>query len=335
MKDEIGWSFVAMKDGEVVSERHEGFADRDRTKAWKAETMAPVWSATKGPMAVCVLMALHRAGMDGESMVERVWPELRVGSLTFEEMFSHQGGLAGLHEKCSIWDREAVVASLEKQEPLWEVGTHGYHPRTIGFLADEVVRRVDGRGLGTFWREEIGEPEEIDFWIGLPEEEHERVAQLVPARFGRAGEPKPFYEALLNKNSLTRLAFSSPSDLAGVSEMNQPRAWKAGFPAMGGVGSARGLAKFYDWLLRQDFLEELLRKRVKGLDVIQRVESSFGFGMMLGLGPEGDCFGHPGAGGSYGLANVEKGMSYGFVMNYFESNLYPSEERLALVGGVG
>ncbi len=104
MKDEIGWSFVAMKDGEVVSERHEGFADRDRTKAWKAETMAPVWSATKGPMAVCVLMALHRAGMDGESMVERVWPELRVGSLTFEEMFSHQGGLAGLHEKCSIWD---------------------------------------------------------------------------------------------------------------------------------------------------------------------------------------------------------------------------------------
>ncbi|MFT7303772.1 MAG: CubicO group peptidase (beta-lactamase class C family), partial [Akkermansiaceae bacterium] len=103
----------------------------------------------------------------------------------------------------------------------------------------------------------------------------------------------------------------------------------------GGVGSARGLAKFYDWLLRQDFLEELLRKRVKGLDVIQRVESSFGFGMMLGLGPEGDCFGHPGAGGSYGLANVEKGMSYGFVMNYFESNLYPSEERLALVGGVG
>ncbi|MFT7301243.1 MAG: CubicO group peptidase (beta-lactamase class C family), partial [Akkermansiaceae bacterium] len=275
MKDEIGWSFVAMKDGEVVSERHEGFADRDRTKAWKAETMAPVWSATKGPMAVCVLMALHRAGMDGESMVERVWPELRVGSLTFEEMFSHQGGLAGLHEKCSIWDREAVVASLEKQEPLWEVGTHGYHPRTIGFLADEVVRRVDGRGLGTFWREEIGEPEEIDFWIGLPEEEHERVAQLVPARFGRAGEPKPFYEALLNKNSLTRLAFSSPSDLAGVSEMNQPRAWKGGFPAMGGVGSARGLAKFYDWLLRQDFLEELLRKRVKGLDVIQRVESSF------------------------------------------------------------
>lgn len=334
MKDEIGWSFVAMKDGREVVSRHEGFADRHRTKQWTPETIAPVWSATKGPMAVCVLMALHRVGMEGESLVGRVWPELGAGHLTFEEMFSHQGGYAGLREKASIWDRDAVIASLEKQEPLWETGTHGYHPRTIGFLADEIVRRVDGRSLGRFWREEIGEPEGIDFWIGLPEEEHHRVAELVPARVSKAGEPKPFYEALLTKDSLTRLAFSSPSDLAGVSEMNQPRAWRAGFPAMGGVGSALGLAKFYDWVLRQEILEELIRPRIKGLDVIQRIENSFGFGVMLGLGPEKDCFGHPGAGGSYGFANAETGMSYAFVMNHFESNLFPSGERLQLIGEI-
>jgi len=331
MKDEIGWSFVAMKDGKEVVSRHEGFGDRDRSKPWTEDTMAPVWSATKGPMAVSVLMALHRAGMDGESLVERVWPELGAGSLTFEEMFSHQGGYAGLHDKASIWDREAVVASLEKQKPLWEVGTHGYHPRTIGFLADEVVRRVDGRSLGDFWWEEIAGPEGIDFWIGLPEEEHHRVAELIPARLGKGGEPKAFYEALLTKESLTRLAFSSPSDLAGVSEMNQARAWQAGFPAMGGVGSARGLAKFYDWLLRQEFLPELIRPRVRGLDVIQQIENAFGFGMMLGLGPGKDCFGHPGAGGSYGFANAETGMSYAFVMNHFEASLFPSAERLAMV----
>ena len=331
MKDEIGWSFVAMKDGQEVVSRHEGFSDRHRTKAWTAETIAPVWSATKGPMAVCVLMALHRVGMDGESLVDRVWPELGAGQLTFDEMFSHQGGYAGLHQKASIWDREAVIASLEKQEPLWPVGTHGYHPRTIGFLADEIVRRVDGRALGKFWRDEIAAPEGIDFLIGLPEEEFERVAELVPARLSKAGEPKPFYEALLTKDSLTRLAFSSPSDLAGVSEMNQPRAWQAGFPAMGGVGSALGLAKFYDWVLRQDFLEELIRPRIEGLDEIQRIENSFGFGVMLGMGPKKDCFGHPGAGGSYGFANAETGASYAFVMNHFESNLFPSWERLKLI----
>ena len=215
------------------------------------------------------------------------------------------------------------------------MGTHGYHPRTIGFLADEIVRRIDGRPLGQFWREEIAETEEIDFWIGLPEEQFSRVAELVPARLSKSGEPKPFYEALLTKDSLTRRAFSSPSDLAGVSEMNQPRAWQAGFPAMGGVGSALGLAKFYDWVLHQEFLEELIKPRIKGLDEIQRIENSFGFGVMLGLGPNRDCFGHPGAGGSYGFANVETGMSYAFVMNHFESNLFPNKERLDLVLSAG
>ena len=335
MKDEIGWSFVAMKGCKEVVSRHEGFSDRHRMKVWTEKTIAPVWSATKGPMSVCVLMALHRIGMNGKSLVEGVWPELKAGYLTFDEMFSHQGGYAALHEKVSIWDRKAVIASLENQDPLWAVGTHGYHPRTIGFLADEIVRRIDGRPLGQFWREEIAETEEIDFWIGLPEEQFSRVAELVPARLSKSGEPKPFYEALLTKDSLTRRAFSSPSDLAGVSEMNQPRAWQAGLPAMGGVGSALGLAKFYDWVLHQEFLEELIKPRIKGLDEIQRIENSFGFGVMLGLGPNRDRFGHPGAGGSYGFANVETGMSYAFVMNHFESNLFPNKERLDLVLSAG
>jgi hypothetical protein len=166
MKDEIGWSFVAMKDGEVVSERHEGFADRDRTKAWKAETMAPVWSATKGPMAVCVLMALHRAGMDGESMVERVWPELRVGSLTFEEMFSHQGGLAGLHEKCSIWDREAVVASLEKQERYGRWGRMGIIRARLVFWQMRWCGGLMGVAWGRFGGRRLGSRRKLIFGLG-------------------------------------------------------------------------------------------------------------------------------------------------------------------------
>lgn len=334
MNEEIGWSFVAWKEGVEIVSRHEGFADRHETKGWTAETIAPVWSATKGPMAVSLLMALHAVGMDSETMVSRVWPELSAGELTMGELMSHQGGLAGLDEKASIWDREAVIASLEKQEPKWKVGEHGYHPRTIGFLADELVRRLDGRSLGEFFQDEIAGPNEIDFWIGLPESEHHRVAELIPARVGKGGKPEAFYEALLTKDSLTRQAFASPSDLSGVSEMNQARAWMAGFPAMGGVGSARGIAKFYDWVLRQDFLPELITSQVKGLDLIQRIENEIAFGMMLGQGPEKKGFGHPGAGGSYGFTDPESGVSCAFVMNRFEANLYPSEERLALAKGL-
>lgn len=333
MKGELGWSFVAMNDGEEIVSRHEGWMDRREERAWTRETLAPVWSATKGPMAATLLMALHRAGMDSETRVARVWPELRVSELTFGELFSHQGGLAGLDEQVSIWDREAVVAALEKQEPQWSVGHHGYHPRTIGFLADEIVRRIAGVPLGEFWWTEIAGPNGIDFWIGLPESEHHRVAELVPARLGKGGKPEAFYEALLTKGTLTRKAFSSPGGLSGVAEMNEPKAWQTGFPAMGGVGSALGLAKFYNWLLRQDFLAELREPQITGFDEIQRIENAFGFGMILGLGPEKHCFGHPGAGGSYGIANPETGTSYAFVMNRFEANLYPSEERLALAGG--
>lgn len=327
---ELGASFVAYRGGEEIVSLHDGWRDREESISWDAETLVPVWSATKGPMAVALLMTLHRAGMDGETAVHRVWPELRAGDLTMGELFSHQGGLAGLDGKASIWEREAVIASLEKQEAKWRPGEHGYHPRTIGFLADEVVRRIDGRTLGGFFQEEVAGPNEIDFWIGLPESEHHRVAELVPARAGKGGKPESFYAALLDKTSLTRQAFSSPSDLAGVSEMNQARAWEAGFPAMGGVGSARGLAKFYDWVLRQDFLAELTESRVKGMDLIQRIENEIAFGVMLRQGPEKAGFGHPGAGGSYGFAHPETGMSYAFVMNRFEANLYPSEERLAL-----
>ena len=327
---ELGMSFVKWKNGEEGVSLHGGWKDRRELDPWTEETIAPVWSATKGPMAVSLLMALHRVGMDGDSLVERVWPELVANGMSFGELMSHQGGLAALDEKVSIWDREAVVAALEKQEPKWPVGEHGYHPRTIGFLADEIVRRVDGRSLGDFWREEIAKPNEIEFWIGLPEGEHHRVAELVPARLGKGGKPEAFYEALLTKGSVTRQAFASPSGLAGVAEMNEAKSWMAGFPAMGGVASARGLAKFYDWVLGQDFLAELIQPRISGLDHIQRIENAFGFGMMLGLGPNKDCFGQPGAGGSYGFANAKTGESFAFVMNRFEANLYPSEERLGL-----
>ncbi len=326
--EELGMSFVVYEKGEALVSLHGGWADRHESRAWTSETLAPVWSATKGPMAVCVLMALRRAGMNSESLVRRVWPELQVGELTFGELFSHQGGLAALDERANIWSHEEVVAALEAQVPKWPVGTAGYHPRTIGFLADEVVRRVDGRPLGVFWREEVAGPQDLDFWIGLPESEHHRVAELVPARIGKAGEPKAFYEALLQKDSLTRQAFGSPAGLSGVSEMNQARAWQAGLPAMGGVASAVGIARFYDWVLQQDFLAELTELQVAGIDEIQRIPASYGFGMKL----EGDgLFGHPGAGGSYGLADPVRGRAYGFVMNRFEANLFPSTKRRALV----
>ena len=329
LEEELGASFVAWQDGEEKISLHGGWRDRHQSEPWTATTMAPVWSATKGPMAAALYLALQKAGMDAQSEVRRVWPELRAGrDLTFGELFSHQGGLAALDEKVSIWDYEAVIAALERQVPKWTVGAHGYHPRTIGFLADELVRRLTGATLGDFFRREIAAPGGMDVWIGLPKAEQGRVAELVPARAGSSGKPEEFYQALLRKESLTRQAFSSPAEFTGVSEMNQPRAWEAGWPGMGGVASAVGLAKFYHWLGQQSFFPEMAARQAEGMDLIQQVPSAFGFGLKFA---EDGWVGHPGAGGSYGRHHPESGWSCAFVMNRFEANLFPSEKRLSLV----
>ena len=55
---------------------------------------------------------------------------------------------------------------------------HGYHATTYGWLVGEVIRRVTGKSVGTYFRDEIATPLGLDFWIGLPESEEARVATL-------------------------------------------------------------------------------------------------------------------------------------------------------------
>ena len=73
-----------------------------------------------------------------------------------------------------------MAAALAAQRPVWEPGTaHGYHGRTFGWLVGEVIRRVSGRSVGTFFAEEIAAPAGLDFYIGLPAAERGRVSRMV------------------------------------------------------------------------------------------------------------------------------------------------------------
>ena len=229
-------------------------------------------------------------------------------------------------------DYQEVIAALEVTEPRWGPGEHGYHPRTIGFLADEVVRRVAGKPLGEVFRERIAEPNEMALWIGLAAEESGKVGELVPAKASLGGEPREFYAALSRRESDTYWAFSSPRGIRGVSEMNEKKAWQAGWPAMGGVASVQGLARFYAWLMRQDFFEEMCETRAQGMDRVQQVPSAFGFGLKL---EDDGWVGHPGAGGSYALCHPETGWAAAFVANSFERCLVPAEARRQLLGALG
>ena len=145
-----------------------------------------VYSSTKTMAALCVLMLADRGLIDLDAPVADYWPEFaqngKAGVLV-RHVMSHSAGLPGFDPPLAIadlYDWETVRANLEAAAPWWEPGTQvGYHAVTQGYLQGELVRRVDGRSLGTFFREEVAGPLDADFHIGLPESEDARVADLV------------------------------------------------------------------------------------------------------------------------------------------------------------
>jgi len=165
-----------------------GSADPASNKPWVEDTITQVWSATKGATALCAHMLVERGLLDLEAPVVRYWPEFgQAGkeSIPVKMLLNHQSGLAAISEPLpagALFDWELMIRALERQAPFWQPGTrNGYHGFTFGYLVGEVVRRVSGKSLGAFFREEVAEPLGLDFWIGLPEALENRVAPIIPA----------------------------------------------------------------------------------------------------------------------------------------------------------
>ena len=233
----------------------------------------------------------------------------------------------------SAYDWERMTSVLAAEEPWWEPGSkHGYHALTFGYLVGEVVRRISGQSLGTYFRKEIAEPLGLDFHIGLSEQNDARVAEMLPMPLPEPGEDNLIAKAFSDPQSMTFKAFANPPDLMVPGTVNS-RQWRAAeMPAANGHSDARSLARIYGALAQGGeldgfavlSLDEIERARVEqsyGDDaVLLGLPSRFGLGFMLDLPehkivPQGDMFGHPGAGGSIGFADSEAGVGFGYVMN--------------------
>lgn len=349
--EELGASVSVWWQGEEWLNEGRGWCEREERRAWTSETLVPVYSATKGPAVATAMLALERHGLGLDDPVREVWSGFPLQEATFGDLFSHQCGLAVLDRRVDIRDHAEVVAAIEAQQPAWRPGNgHGYHPRTFGALLDEPVRRLTGETLGHYWRDEMARPAGIDFWIGLPQAEHARVAVLYPGRPQDGMENDAFYREFNRAGSLTQRAFASPGGLRSVREMNDPAAWSAGFPALGGVGTAAGLAKFYqlmlghvDGPLSRAAREAMIARRVDGEDLILQQPTAFGAGFQLDpldatgqkirrlYGASDMGFGHPGAGGSHGFADPSTGVSFAYVMNQMELSVMPGRRCQRLI----
>jgi len=361
-RGEVGAGVSVWQEGREVCSFYQGFSDANREEPWTPDTMVLVWSATKGMAAACTMHALESQRVSPLDPISRFWPEFaRHGkeAVTCADVLSHRAGLAAIEgEKISIFDHEAVVRALEEQKPLWAPRSgHGYSPRTFGFLADEIVRRVAGVSLGQYWREIFAIPMDLDFWIGLPGEFHSRVAQMLPPRISAGTVTDPFLRAMADSGSLTRAAFTSLDGLGSISAMNSTRAREASLPSLGGIGTPRAVAKFYqmlamsgEWEGRRyfgpDSLQWMQTRLVNGLDKTILMDTAFSVGFMLDpvgrdgrktrhlFGPSLPAFGHPGAGGSMAFADPVRKIGFAYLMNQMEIGVLPTHRAQNLVNAV-
>ena len=325
--EELGARFTLVEAGEVVLDIWGGFADRKRTLAWDQRTLAPVFSTTKAVAALMIARLVDAGKLDYGQTVASVWPAFAQAGkdqVTIEQAISHQDGLPGFAEPMDpgLWtDWYAICARLAAMAPMWPPGTaSGYHPVTVGYVVGEIFRRVDGRTIGTAFREDIGAPFGLDLWIGLPDGADARLAELqrptaVP-EFGEINEP-------------TRAAFLAPwSSAAGKAGADYRR---MEVPSTNGYATAEAFAKLMGALANDGWLDggeilspaliaEAARERIRGQDLVLPFVMSWAAGFMRNepnfpWGPGREAFGHSGWGGSCAFADPERKLGGSYVMN--------------------
>jgi CubicO group peptidase (beta-lactamase class C family) len=337
---EVGAACCVYHRGEKVVDLWGGVRNQATGEPWEEETMALVYSATKGLSAMTLAVAHSRGWLDYDELVGKYWPEFaRNGkeSITVRQLLAHQAGLFAFDEpveRSVVADLDRLAAVLARQKPAWEPGTRqGYHAVTIGFYEGELLRRVDPqhRSLGQFFQDEIATPLGLDFYIRLPESiPDSRLAPLVdPGLFERLlGFPVGLTLAALNRRSNIRRALMG-SELPHDEQRIYTRDLEV--PAGGGVGTARAIAHAYSVFanggrelgLREETLRELTAPAIPAAhgfyDEVMRGEVQFSLGFMKSspswsFGSPGS-FGAPGAGGSLGFADPQARIGYAYVPN--------------------
>jgi CubicO group peptidase (beta-lactamase class C family) len=325
--EELGARFTLVEAGEVVLDLWAGYADRKRTRPFDERTLAPVFSTTKAMAALLIARLVDQGKLDYGQTVASVWPEFgQAGkdTVTVEQAISHQAGLSGFPEQMDpvTWfDWDAICAKLAAMAPMWPVGTaSGYHPITVGYIVGEIFRRIDGRTMGQALAQDIAAPFGLDLWMGLPESEFERVAELqrptALPNFGAVNEP-------------TKAAFLVPWSAAA----GRPQAeWRSlPIPSTNGHCTAEALARLMGALANDGWLEgdeilspaliaEAARERIRGQDLVLPFVMSWGAGFMRNetehpWGPANQSFGHSGWGGSCAFADPERKLGCAYVMN--------------------
>jgi CubicO group peptidase (beta-lactamase class C family) len=369
-KFEVGASFAVEIEGEMVMDLWGGHKDAERTMPWQQDTIVNVFSVTKGVTAICAAKLIEQGRLDLHQKVSHYWPEYGCNgkeNTTVIDLLCHRAGMFGFRDQVPLDDWTnwgQFTGMLAAQAPFAEPNSiQAYHALTFGWLVGELIRRVDGRTVGVYFKEEIANPLGLDFAIGLDDSDMARCAQMLMLdelpSISQLNVLKYLPDFLLSK-SLTNIkaavsrgfnpiafdgrAMDNP-DFANTSEWR-----RAEIPAANGHGVASSLATLYGILsnggsrdgnevLKPETIELLRTVHSNGPDmVLFGLNYKFGLGHMLnapitpiGRNRSESMFGHTGIGGAVVFGDVEKKLGFSFFNNqqHKDLKLYETSNKLA------
>jgi len=369
---ELGASVSVEWQGKEVVNLYGGFKDESKNCLWTEDTIVNVFSVTKAVSGICITKLIDDGLLDVNQNVSYYWPEYGCNgkeNTKVIDFLTHRAGMFGFQDGIpkvpwSEWD--IYVKALEKQKPFREPGaSQGYHAVTFAWLVGELFKRVEGRTIGVYFKEEIAEPFNIDFHIGLNDSQIERCASITS--FNRLDSIKPpiefikyFPNFLLNKALINlKKSFESKDFLKAFMPEpfinNGPNSYDfrtSELPAGNGHGTASGLAKLFgilstgckrnnNTLMSEDSLYKATRIYTSGPDtVLFGVLLNFGYCFMLEGNKKSEInfapifykgtFGHAGIGGSVAFGDIKNQIGYSFVCNKQQKNknLYKTSNLL-------
>ncbi len=360
---EIGAAVAVYRDGVKVVDLWGGYRNGFTKEPWQRDTMVNMFSTTKGVVALAIAMAVSRGLFDYDDKVVDLWPEFgQAGKaqVTVRQLLGHQAGLCVLKPAPTVRDvadPPRLSAILAAQKPVWPPGTrHGYHAITLGWYESELIRRTDpaGRTLGRYFADEVAGPLGLNLHVGLPDSvARDKVAHVHNWRRPESllhlhTLPPALVAASFNPVGLLARAGSLPQGVVPWDgDYNRDDVRAIEIPSANGIGTAESVAKLYgaaavgdDALgLSTNVLGELMAQPAppsRGLrDKVLRVDVVYTLGLskpapLCEFGSSDKAFGTPGFGGSFGFADPDTGVGFGYVMNRLGFHLTSDPRELAL-----
>jgi CubicO group peptidase (beta-lactamase class C family) len=360
-RGELGAACAVYHEGEKVVDLWGGYRDLERREPWEEDTLVLVYSTTKGLAGMAMAVAHSRGLLDHDERIAAYWPEFAQNGkedVTVRQLLSHQAGLSAMDrplDRATIADRDALAAVIAHQRPAWEPGTsHGYHGISLGWYEGELIRRVDPkrRSIGGFFRDEIADPLDLEFYIGVPPEvPSARIAEIeafqpLQMLFHLNTMPSGMVLSLLNPRSLTSRSLNHMK-LRSPGDLNRPEFRAVEIPAGGGVGLVRSIAKAYGAFatggrelgITEETMGALTTPTAppsSGIrDKVLHTDTRFSLGYMkpfpsFRFGTSERAFGTPGLGVSFGYADPDARIGFAYAPNRLGFYMWDDPREKAL-----